>query len=97
MSERDRELQNELSCVYPMLPQPNEENKILHHSFYMMSSVGKRFLDSSNKVSDSPFWKTNVAPWGSLYPINSSKSGQVYINEKCAQEAGIIDGILCDV
>jgi hypothetical protein len=79
-----------------MTPQPNEDEKMLYQSLIMVSSVGKNVLDNSTGKSNSSCGDANVAPWGSLYPVYSARSKQVYKNLVCAQENDISDGIIWD-
>jgi hypothetical protein len=81
------------SCLYPMLPKPTEEQRTWHQSYSMISSVAKETFDNLN----SSCGDTNVAPWGSLYPVYSERSKQIYKNMHCAQANGITDGVRWDV
>jgi hypothetical protein len=81
-----------------MLPQPTGDDKINFQSFTMISSssVGKEFLNSSSEVLNTSCGDTNVAPWGSLFPVFSAKSKQIYKNMQCAKANGITDGVQWD-
>ena len=75
-----------------MSPQPNKiEIAKKYKSFSMISSVHKDSVGSSKEDSCGD---RNVAPWGSIHPVYSSQSGQIYKNMECAVEDGITDGTL---
>jgi hypothetical protein len=70
-----------------MFPQPTKEQH-LYQSFLMVSSVNKTLKGHSEGHTNITCGDLNVAPWGSLYPVYSTKSKKLYKNIKCAQEDG---------
>jgi hypothetical protein len=82
------DFQNGRSCLYPLLPQPTETKQILYQSFLMVSSVQNNLNSGLDGLSNVSCGDINVAPWGSLYPVYSAKSRQIYKNIECAKEDG---------
>jgi hypothetical protein len=82
------DFQNGRSCLYPMFPQPTETTQILYQSYLMVSSVDNNSKGGLDELSNVPCGDINVAPWGSLYPVYSSKSRKIYKNIECAKEDG---------
>ena len=92
-SKTDLENRREHSCLYPMSPQPEGERRTLHQSFSMISYVRTDGIGSSKRVSCGDI---NAAPWGSLYPVYSAETKQIYKNIECTFADGITDGIHWD-
>ncbi|XP_053373383.1 uncharacterized protein LOC123532467 [Mercenaria mercenaria] len=84
------------SCLFPMTIPPAERDRHRFHSYKMVSLVPGNDQDSRELASNIPCGDTIVAPWGSLYPVYSAKSKQLYKNMKCAISDGVTDGILWD-
>jgi hypothetical protein len=84
---------NSHNCLYPIFPQPTEEQH-LYQSFLMVSSVNKTLMGHSEDNSNKTCGDLNVAPWGSLYPVYSTQSKKLYKNMKCAQEDGVDTGVI---
>jgi hypothetical protein len=84
------------SCLYPTFPEPKEDEKHLYQSFLMISSVGEEHLGSTNEILNTSCGDTHVAPWGSLYPVHSAKSKQIYKNIQCAKANEVTDEIWWD-
>jgi hypothetical protein len=54
----------------------------------MVSSVQNNSKGGLDGLSNVSCGDINVAPWGSLYPVYSAKSRQIYKNIECAKENG---------
>jgi hypothetical protein len=77
-----------------VLPRPKEDERHLYQPFLMISSsINKENIGSSNEIINKSCGDTQVAPWGSLYPVYSAKSKQIYKNIQCAKAYKITDGI----
>jgi hypothetical protein len=59
-------------------------------SYYMITADGI----NNDGGKDEPCRTKKVAPWGSLYPVSSNETKRIYINEACANENNVSDGIV---
>ena len=86
MSENDTTMLNE--CSYALSTQPNVGYvKIQHQSFWMISEIKYHGSQPETQKCGS----INVAPWGSLLPVSSRKTGHIYKNIHCANENFVKD------
>lgn len=77
------DIRNGISCLYPMIPQPSADIKHLLQSFIVVTSVQRNIAVGSSNMSCGDI---NVAPWGSFYPVYSTKTKRIYKNIECARE-----------
>lgn len=85
-----RILENETTliyeCLYASSSQPNDSiGKIEQRSVWMISDVVHNRTGSRNQKCG----QQNVAPWGTLLPVSSKKTGYIYKNIYCAKEHGV--------
>jgi hypothetical protein len=81
------DFQKNRSCLYPFLSFI-ETKLTLYQSYLMVSSDQTNSKGGLDRLSNVSCGEINVAPLGSLYPINSAKSRQIYKNIECAKEDG---------